>query len=63
MSRFFWDDPKLLLSLWFLSNFPGRADPDCMLGQLLKMLIMNDDFTNAVRTVRRRLKRENIHEI
>lgn len=28
----------------------GRADPECMLGQLLKMLFMNDDFTNAVST-------------
>lgn len=29
----------------------GRADPDCMLGQLLKMLFMNDDFTNAVKII------------
>lgn len=33
-----------------MGNLSGRADPDCMLGQLLKMLFMNDDFTNAVRT-------------
>lgn len=33
-----------------MCNLSGRADPDCMLGQLLKMLFMNDDFTNAVRT-------------
>lgn len=38
-----------LLSLRLLCNCAGRADPDCMLGQLLKMLFMNDDFTNAVR--------------
>ncbi|XP_042371336.1 DDB1- and CUL4-associated factor 1, partial [Plectropomus leopardus] len=31
----------------FDDRHPGRADPDCMLGQLLKMLFMNDDFTNA----------------
>lgn len=28
----------------------GRADPGCMLGQLLKMVFSNDDFANAVRT-------------
>lgn len=33
-----------------MGHLSGRADPDCMLGQLLKMLFMNDDFTNAVRT-------------
>lgn len=33
-----------------MCHLSGRADPDCMLGQLLKMLFMNDDFTNAVRT-------------
>ncbi|XP_022597901.1 DDB1- and CUL4-associated factor 1-like isoform X2 [Seriola dumerili] len=32
----------------FDDRHPGRADPDCMLGQLLKMLFMNDDFTNAL---------------
>lgn len=39
-----------LLSFWLMCHLSGRADPDCMLGQLLKMLFMNDDFTNAVRT-------------
>uniref|UniRef100_A0A3Q1G538 DDB1- and CUL4-associated factor 1 n=1 Tax=Acanthochromis polyacanthus TaxID=80966 RepID=A0A3Q1G538_9TELE len=32
----------------FDDRHPGRADPDCMLGQLLKMLFVNDDFTNAL---------------
>ncbi|XP_035518554.1 DDB1- and CUL4-associated factor 1-like [Morone saxatilis] len=32
----------------FDDRHPGRADPNCMLGQLLKMLFMNDDFTNAL---------------
>ncbi|XP_029006472.1 DDB1- and CUL4-associated factor 1-like isoform X2 [Betta splendens] len=32
----------------FDDRHPGRADPDCMLGQLLKMLFLNDDFTNAL---------------
>ncbi|KAK5873153.1 hypothetical protein PBY51_013791 [Eleginops maclovinus] len=32
----------------FDDRHPGRADPECMLGQLLKMLYMNDDFTNAL---------------
>ncbi|KAK9529756.1 hypothetical protein VZT92_013830 [Zoarces viviparus] len=32
----------------FDDRHPGRAEPDCMLGQLLKMLFMNDDFTNAL---------------
>uniref|UniRef100_A0A8C3AK04 DDB1- and CUL4-associated factor 1 n=1 Tax=Cyclopterus lumpus TaxID=8103 RepID=A0A8C3AK04_CYCLU len=32
----------------FDDRHPGRADPECMLGQLLKMLFMNDDFTNAL---------------
>lgn len=27
----------------------GRADPECMLGHLLKILFKNDDFMNAVR--------------
>ncbi|KAJ8400883.1 hypothetical protein AAFF_G00392370 [Aldrovandia affinis] len=26
----------------------GKADPDCMLGHLLKILFKNDDFTNAL---------------
>lgn len=26
----------------------GRADPECMLGHLLKILFKNDDFMNAV---------------
>ena len=29
----------------------GRADPDSMLGHILKMLFRNDDFTNAVRNL------------
>ena len=46
-----WSVPShWLLRLWLMCNLSGRADPDCMLGQLLKMLFMNDDFTNAVRT-------------
>uniref|UniRef100_A0A3Q2Q8K8 DDB1- and CUL4-associated factor 1 n=1 Tax=Fundulus heteroclitus TaxID=8078 RepID=A0A3Q2Q8K8_FUNHE len=32
----------------FDDRHPGRADPNCMLGQLLKMLLLNDDFTNAL---------------
>ncbi|KAM4741347.1 DDB1- and CUL4-associated factor 1-like isoform 2-T2 [Anableps anableps] len=32
----------------FDDRHPGRADPKCMLGQLLKMLFLNDDFTNAL---------------
>ncbi|XP_056293219.1 DDB1- and CUL4-associated factor 1-like isoform X2 [Pseudoliparis swirei] len=32
----------------FDDRHPGRADPECMLGQLLKILFMNDDFTNAL---------------
>lgn len=40
----------LVVEFGTLCNCAGRADPDCMLGQLLKMLFMNDDFTNAVRT-------------
>ncbi|XP_078803974.1 DDB1- and CUL4-associated factor 1-like isoform X3 [Oryzias latipes] len=32
----------------FDDRHPGRADPSCMLGQLLKMLFMNDDFTNQL---------------
>lgn len=32
-------------SFWF----SGRANPDCMLGHLLKILFKNDDFMNAVR--------------
>lgn len=36
----------------FLTFLPwplGRADPECMLGHLLKILFKNDDFMNAVR--------------
>ncbi|KAE8298905.1 DDB1- and CUL4-associated factor 1 [Larimichthys crocea] len=32
----------------FDDRHPGRADPNCMLGVLLKILFMNDDFTNAL---------------
>lgn len=28
----------------------GRADPECVLGHLLKILFKNDDFMNTVRT-------------
>lgn len=32
-----------------LFTFPsGRADPECVLGHLLKILFKNDDFMNAV---------------
>lgn len=31
------------------SGPPGRADPECVLGHLLKILFKNDDFMNAVR--------------
>ncbi|XP_041836899.1 DDB1- and CUL4-associated factor 1-like isoform X2 [Melanotaenia boesemani] len=41
--EYYKSDPDL-----FDDRHPGRADPDCMLGQLLKMLFMNDDFTNAL---------------
>lgn len=27
----------------------GRADPECVLGHLLKILFKNDDFMNTVR--------------
>ncbi|KAG9330131.1 hypothetical protein JZ751_027243 [Albula glossodonta] len=32
----------------FDDRHPGRADPNCMLGHLLKILFKNDDFTNAL---------------
>ncbi|XP_043978236.1 DDB1- and CUL4-associated factor 1-like isoform X3 [Gambusia affinis] len=32
----------------FDDRHPGRADPNCMLGQLLRMLFLNDDFTNSL---------------
>uniref|UniRef100_A0AAZ3R9S6 DDB1- and CUL4-associated factor 1 n=1 Tax=Oncorhynchus tshawytscha TaxID=74940 RepID=A0AAZ3R9S6_ONCTS len=32
----------------FDDRHPGRADPECMLGHLLKILFKNDDFTNAL---------------
>ncbi|XP_059924619.1 DDB1- and CUL4-associated factor 1-like [Gadus macrocephalus] len=32
----------------FDDRHPGRADPDSMLGHILKMLFRNDDFTNAL---------------
>ncbi|XP_044205703.1 DDB1- and CUL4-associated factor 1-like [Thunnus albacares] len=32
----------------FDDRHPGRAEPDCMLGQILRMLFRNDDFTNAL---------------
>lgn len=31
-----------------LLHFPGRANPECMLGHLLRILFKNDDFMNAV---------------
>uniref|UniRef100_A0ACB8EI34 DDB1- and CUL4-associated factor 1 n=1 Tax=Sphaerodactylus townsendi TaxID=933632 RepID=A0ACB8EI34_9SAUR len=32
----------------FDDRHPGRADPDCMLGHLLRILFKNDDFMNAL---------------
>ncbi|KAL4655686.1 protein VPRBP-like [Arapaima gigas] len=32
----------------FDDRHPGRADPECMLGHLLKILFKNDNFTNAL---------------
>ncbi|KAM6980512.1 DDB1- and CUL4-associated factor 1-like [Aplochiton taeniatus] len=32
----------------FDDRHPGRADPECMLGHVLKLLFKNDDFTNAL---------------
>ncbi|KAL1021566.1 hypothetical protein UPYG_G00014890 [Umbra pygmaea] len=32
----------------FDDRHPGRADPDCVLGHLLKILFKNDDFMNAL---------------
>ncbi|KAL0977951.1 hypothetical protein UPYG_G00163700 [Umbra pygmaea] len=32
----------------FDDRHPGRADPQCMLGHLLKILFKNDNFTNAL---------------
>lgn len=32
----------------FDDRHPGRADPECMLGHLLRILFKNDDFMNAV---------------
>lgn len=32
----------------FLPLLVGRADPECMLGHLLRILFKNDDFMNAV---------------
>uniref|UniRef100_A0A3B3SED2 DDB1- and CUL4-associated factor 1 n=1 Tax=Paramormyrops kingsleyae TaxID=1676925 RepID=A0A3B3SED2_9TELE len=32
----------------FDDRHPGRADPECMLGHVLKILFKNDDFTNAL---------------
>uniref|UniRef100_A0A4W4ERN5 DDB1- and CUL4-associated factor 1 n=1 Tax=Electrophorus electricus TaxID=8005 RepID=A0A4W4ERN5_ELEEL len=32
----------------FDDRHPGRADPECMLGHLLKILFKNDDFMNAL---------------
>ncbi|XP_024118657.1 DDB1- and CUL4-associated factor 1 isoform X1 [Oryzias melastigma] len=45
------DDRHPVVSTCELSDViwsSGRADPNCMLGQLLKMLFMNDDFTNQL---------------
>lgn len=38
----------MLVLMVSLCGCAGRADPECTLGQLLKMLFTNDDFTNAV---------------
>nr|XP_045727269.1 DDB1- and CUL4-associated factor 1-like [Mirounga angustirostris] len=32
----------------FDDRHPGRADPECMLGHLLRILFKNDDFMNAL---------------
>lgn len=40
----------LIKALCFFFTWPlGRADPECVLGHLLKILFKNDDFMNAVR--------------
>lgn len=39
----------LCLFLTFPSWPLGRADPECVLGHLLKILFKNDDFMNTVR--------------
>lgn len=41
-----WDD--LLIPLFVPLLLVGRADPECMLGHLLRILFKNDDFMNAV---------------
>lgn len=43
---FDWDD--LLIPLFVPFLLVGRADPECMLGHLLRILFKNDDFMNAV---------------
>lgn len=45
-SKFDWDD--LLIPLFVPFLLVGRADPECMLGHLLRILFKNDDFMNAV---------------
>lgn len=39
----------LCMFLTFPSWPLGRADPECVLGHLLKILFKNDDFMNTVR--------------
>lgn len=41
---------KYAICYWQFTAWPlGRADPECVLGHLLKILFKNDDFMNAVR--------------
>uniref|UniRef100_A0A6I8SXT2 DDB1- and CUL4-associated factor 1 n=1 Tax=Xenopus tropicalis TaxID=8364 RepID=A0A6I8SXT2_XENTR len=40
----------------FDDRHPGRANPECMLGHLLRILFKNDDFMNAVALVLSRLR-------
>lgn len=44
---------NVVLTNCVLFCFPlsGRANPECMLGHLLKILFKNDDFMNAVRNM------------
>ncbi|PNJ32392.1 DCAF1 isoform 4 [Pongo abelii] len=47
----------------FDDRHPGRADPECMLGHLLRILFKNDDFMNAVAIVLRRLRELQLQEV
>lgn len=35
----------------FDDRHPGRADPNCTLGHVLKMILKNDDFIRSVSTI------------